>query len=101
MALFTAGRTEVKLWGRQLVTIRALPVWYALAIAAPVAIIIAAVLANSALGAPLPTPSQLGAWPDLLGIFAAFLIVIRIGEEAGWTAFAAPRLLSRHTFIRA
>ena len=102
-AIVTAGmgRTDLRLWGRQLVTIRASPGWYALAIAAPVAIIIAAVLANSALGAPLPTPSQLAGWPDLLLVFVAFLILIGIGEEAGWTAFAAPRLLNRHTFIRA
>jgi len=95
------GRTELKKWGRRLVTFRASPGWYALALTAPVAIIIAAVLANYALGAPLPTRSQLTGWPDLLGTFVFILIFIGIGEEAGWTAFAAQRLLGRYTFLTA
>jgi membrane protease YdiL (CAAX protease family) len=95
------GRSELREWGRQLVTFRASPGWYALAILAPAAIIIAAVLVNHAFGEPLPAPSQLAGWTALPGTFLTFLILIGIGEEAGWTAFAAPRLLNRHTFIAA
>jgi hypothetical protein len=60
----------------------------------------AAVLANSAFGAPLPTASQLARWTDLPGVFVIYLLLVGIGEEVGWTAFAAP-LLRRHTFINA
>lgn len=95
------GWAGLKEWGRTLVTFRTSPVWYALAIVAPVAIIVGAVLANAAFGAPLPTSAQLAAWPELLGTFVLFLILIGIGEEAGWTAFAAPRLLNRYSFLTA
>ncbi len=94
------GRPEVKAWGRQLVTLRTSPGWYVLAGVAPAALMIAAVLVNSAFGAPLPSPTQLAAWTDLPGNFVAILIFIGIGEEAGWMAFAASRPLSRHTFTR-
>jgi membrane protease YdiL (CAAX protease family) len=96
-----AGRAGLSEWGRRLRTFRASPGWYALAIAAPVAIIIASVLANRAFGAPLPTPSQLAGWIGLPVVFLLFLVLVGIGEEAGWTAFAAPRLLARHTFVMA
>lgn len=68
--------------------------WYALAILAPVVVIVVAVLANHALGAPLPTPARLAKWPDLASWFVFFLIFVGVGEEAEWTAFAAPRLLT-------
>lgn len=93
------GRAGLKEWGRRLVTFRAGLGWYALAFLAPIVIIIAAVLANYTLGAPLPAPSQLAAWTDIPGNFVAILILIGIGEEAGWMAFAASRLQRRHPFI--
>jgi len=95
------GRAELKEWGRRLVTLRTAPGWYALAITAPVAIIVAVVLVNYAFGAPLPTRSQLAGWPELLGNFAFILVFIGIGEEAGWTAFATQRLLDRYSFLAA
>jgi membrane protease YdiL (CAAX protease family) len=66
-----------------------------------VVIITVAALANYTLGAALPTPSQLAIWTELPGTFVVFLILVGIGEEAGWTAFAAPMLLRRNTFINA
>lgn len=96
------GRAGLKEWGRRLVTFRAGLGWYALAVVAPVAIISIAVLANTALGAPLPTSAQLAAsWVDIPGNFLTFLIAVGIGEEAGWMAFAAVLLLRRHPFITA
>ncbi len=95
------GRAGWKEWGRQLATLRAGLGWYALALLAPVAIIVAVVLTNTALGAPLPTLAQLAGWVEIPGEFVAILILIGIGEEAGWTAFAAPRLLRRHSFLTA
>jgi membrane protease YdiL (CAAX protease family) len=93
------GRAELRTYWRQLKRFRTSPWWYVLALVAPVAIIVAVVLLNSALGAPRPTSSQLGEWTGLPVTFVFFLILIGVGEEAGWTAFAAPRLLNRHTFL--
>jgi len=53
------------------------------------------------LGAPMPTSAQLATWVFIPGSFLVTLILVGIGEEAGWTAFAAPRLLRRHPFITA
>ena len=55
------------------------------------------VLVNHRLGAPLPTSDQLAGWPQVPVIFVVLLVLIGIGEEAGWTAFAAPILLRRHS----
>ncbi len=85
------GRVGLKNWWRRLTTFRA----------APVVIVSAAVLTNSAFGAPLPTASQLARWTDLPGVFVLYLLLVGIGEEVGWMAFAASLLLRRHTFINA
>jgi membrane protease YdiL (CAAX protease family) len=95
------GRAGLRQWGRRLATLRAAPRWYLVAFLAPVAILVAAVLANSAFGAPLPTADQLAGWTALGPTFVGMLIGIGIGEEAGWTAFAAPILLERHGLIKA
>jgi len=94
------GRDELKEWGRRLVTFRTGIGWYALAIVAPIVIITVVALVNYALGATLPTASQLAIWTELPGTFIFILIFIGIGEEAGWTAFAAPMLLRRNSFMK-
>jgi len=94
------GRSEFREWGRRLATFRTGIKWYALAFVAPIIIITAAALSNYALGAALPTSSQIAIWTELPGIFIFFLIFVGIGEEAGWTAFAAPLLLRRNNFIK-
>jgi len=94
------GRTEFKEWGRRLITFRTGIGWYALAFVAPIVIITLVALANYALGAALPTPPQLAIWTELPGTFIFILIFIGIGEEAGWTAFAAPMLLRRNSFMK-
>jgi membrane protease YdiL (CAAX protease family) len=83
------GRAGLKTWWRRLTTLRAAPGWYILAFVAPVVIVSAAVLTNSAFGAPLPTASQLSKWTDLPGVFVLYLIVVGIGEEVGWTQLLA------------
>ncbi len=95
------GRVGLKTWWHRLTTLRAAPGWYILAFVAPVVIVSAAVLTNSAFGAPLPTASQLARWTDLPGVFVLYLLLVGIGEEVGWMAFAASLLLRRHTFINA
>jgi membrane protease YdiL (CAAX protease family) len=90
------GRGSLSGWWRQLRGWRASPGWYALAFLVPLAVHVINVLINHALGAPLPTMAQLGHWPDLLPTFVVMLVLVGIGEEGGWTAFAAPLLLRRH-----
>lgn len=92
------GREGWKEWTGYLKRFRASLGWYALAILAPVVVVVAAVLANAIFGAPLPTTAQLSGWTQLPVIFVLFLILVGIGEEGGWTAFAAPRLLDRRGF---
>ncbi|OHD73742.1 MAG: hypothetical protein A2V99_08850 [Spirochaetes bacterium RBG_16_67_19] len=72
-----------------------------LALAAPALIIAASVLANHAFGAPLPTAAQLSGWTAIPVNFAVMLLLVGIGEEAGWTAFAAPRLLKGGSLLAA
>lgn len=94
------GRTGLREWWQHLSTLRTRPGWYALAVVAPLVIIVSAVLANYALGTPLPTASQMAVWPELSVTFLFLLLFVGIGEEAGWTAFAAPRLLGRYSFVK-
>ena len=90
------GREELRSWGRRIRNWRAAPSWYLLALLAPVALQLLIVAANHGFGAPLPTSSQLADWPEVPVIFLTMLVFVGIGEEAGWTAFAAPILLRRH-----
>ena len=87
-------------WWKRLRSWRASPAWYALAVLVPLAVNVIIVLINHGLGAPLPTTAQLSHWPELPVIFIVNLVFIGIGEEAGWTAFAAPLLLHRHGLLR-
>ncbi|MEV0802137.1 CPBP family glutamic-type intramembrane protease [Kribbella sp. NPDC050281] len=95
------GREELRAWGRRLRSWRAAPKWYLLAILAPVVLHTINVLVNHLLGAPLPTSEQLAAWPGVLASMVVLVVLIGIGEEAGWMAFAAPILLRRHGFLAA
>lgn len=89
------GPEARRAWWHRIRSWRAAPTWYALAFLAPVVIHVADVLINHAFGAPLPTGSQLSAWPDVVSGFLIMIVMVGIGEEAGWTAFAAPLLLER------
>lgn len=89
------GRDALFTWGRSLRRWAASPWLYALAFGAPALLQVAIVLVNHSLGAPLPTAAQLGDWPEVPVTFLAMLVFVGLGEEAGWTAFAAPVLLRR------
>jgi hypothetical protein len=90
------GRAALSTWWRQLRTWRAAPAWYAVAVLVPIAVHVIIVLINHGLGAPLPTAAQLGQWTGIPLTFVVLLVLIGIGEEAAWMAFAAPLLLRRH-----
>ena len=95
------GREALRAWGRSLRTWAASPWLYLLAVVAPIFMHVSIVLVNSLMGAPLPTGTQLGAWPEVPVTFLAMLVLVGLGEEAGWTAFAAPILLRRFGLLGA
>ena len=95
------GRESLRGWWRQVRTWRAAPAWYVLAVLAPLAVHLIIVVINHGFGAPLPTNLQLGQWPQLPVVFVVNLVLVGIGEEAGWIAFAAPLLLRRHGLLGA
>lgn len=90
------GREALRGWWHRIRNWRAAPGWYAVAFLAPAVLHVVNVLVNHAFGAPLPTAAQLSAWPDVVTGFVLMIIAVGIGEEAGWTAFAAPMLMRRH-----
>ncbi len=94
------GRTAFRGWARRLRRWDAPARWYAVAVLAPLAINALIVLVNHLFGAPLPTGAQLSAWPNVLSSFVVMLIMVGIGEEAGWSAFAAPMLGHRRFLTR-
>ncbi len=67
------GRAGLDSWWRRLRYVAGSPVWYALAVLVPLAVHLVIVLVNHGLGAPLPTPAQLGHWPDLPATFVVNL----------------------------
>lgn len=93
------GREELRSWARRVRSWRAPPRWYLLAVLAPIALHVLIVVANHWLGASLPTSDQLAGWAQVPATFVVVLVLIGIGEEAGWTAFAAPILLRRHSML--
>ena len=95
------GREALFAWGRSLRRWAASPWLYVVAIGGPIALHVLIVLVNHLFGAPLPTGAQLAAWPEVPVTFLVMLLMVGLGEEAGWTAFAAPILLRRHGLLGA
>lgn len=93
------GRAALRAWGRRLVGWAASPWLYVVAVLAPIAIHLADVGLNHLAGAPLPTAEQWAQWPQIVTGFAIMIVMVGIGEEAGWSAFAAPALLDRHGLL--
>ena len=93
------GREAFREWWRRVRSWRAAPRLYLLALLGPIALHVMIVLVNGGLGAPLPTPDQLADSWQVPGMFVVLLVLIGIGEEAGWTAFMAPILLRRHGLL--
>lgn len=90
------------MWRRWIRTVRSCGMpwgWFAVALLAPVAMHVIQVFINAAFGAPLPTGDQLSTWPEVPVTFMIMLVMVGLGEEAGWTAFATPMLLRRHPFL--
>ncbi len=95
------GRDAFREWWLRFRNWRAAPRWYLLALLGPIVLHVLIVLVNGGLGAPLPTSGQLADSWQVTGIFVVLLVLIGIGEEAGWIAFMAPVLLRRHSMVTA
>jgi hypothetical protein len=93
------GRGALRAWGRRLLGWAAAPWLYAVVVVVPVTINLVNVLVNHLFGAPLPTAAQWAAWPQILVEFAIMIVMVGLGEEAGWSGFAAPVLLRRHGLV--
>jgi membrane protease YdiL (CAAX protease family) len=69
--------------------------WYLAAVAFPVGIFVVSIIVNRGMGAPSPSLSQFSPWYAVLMVFATNMVNplgAHLGEEAGWRAFALPRL---------
>lgn len=93
------GREQRRAWWRQVRSWRVSPRWYALALVVPLVIQVLIVFVNHGLGAPLPTSGQLADSWEVPITFVMMLVFVGIGEETGWTLFAAPILLRRHGLL--
>lgn len=100
-AIVTAGqgRAVLRDWARRLIGWAASPWLYAVAVLVPIAVHVGIVVINSGFGAPLPTAEQWSTWPQIPLNFVIMLVMVGLGEEAGWSAFAAPLLRRRHSLI--
>lgn len=101
VVLAFAGSTERQYWISKLRTKRTSRIFYAIAAAMPIVLVLISVGFNRAFGAPLPTLDQ---WKTGLieapVVFVLMLIAVGIGEEAAWTAYATPKLLERYSFFK-
>jgi membrane protease YdiL (CAAX protease family) len=79
-------------------------VWYLVALALPVVLSATAVMINIALGAQVDLSMAGISWIGILSTFAMALLIPGFGgawEEPGWRGYAAPRLQSGRTALRA
>ena len=100
-AIVTAiqGSEVRQAWWRRVRSVRIAGGWLIAVAVLPIAIHVTIVLVNHGFGAPLPTSSQLANWPNVPVAFVAMLLLVGLGEEAGWTAFAAPLLREKHGLL--
>jgi uncharacterized protein len=76
--------------------------WYLVALGLPVAIQLAAILANPLFGSPVPAWENIPPASQIIPMVLVFAVFSGpLGEEPGWRGFALPRLLSRHPALTA
>jgi membrane protease YdiL (CAAX protease family) len=90
-----SGRPGIRALYAQLLQWRASPVWYAAALFVPVLLLAVALFAMDPSGS-----RSYFYFPDIPPRFVALLLV-PVVEELGWRGYALPRLLQRHSPLKA
>jgi uncharacterized protein len=86
------GRAGLKAWRSRVVHFGTSWQWYALAVAIPAAIALAAAGINILLGAQAPVQID---WTIPIKVLPIMLLLSGMWEEPGWTAYALPHLYAR------
>jgi membrane protease YdiL (CAAX protease family) len=97
-AWVTRGSADRSAWLADALRTNVPSMWYAIAALLPWAMLGGALGVRMLLGKELP---HMGADPATLAIFGALWLVLAFGEEAGWRAYALPRMLSASGFLGA
>jgi uncharacterized protein len=80
---------------RQLAHWRVHPIWYAIALGAPLVLMGLAVAVTVAIGAPAPSIGAVD-WAALPVTLLSTMVIIGLFEEVGWRGFALPTLQRTH-----
>ena len=100
----TSGKRGVKALFRSMLKWRVGARWWAIAILTPVVLTIIATGLNLALGAATPDTADLEKWTSVIPALLLILLVPGLGgawEEPGWRGYSLPRLLGRHSALKA
>ncbi len=100
----TEGVAGLKAMGSRLIRWRVSWIWYAIAIAVPLAVKFAAIGLNSALGAPVPDIAEFSVWyglPMAIAINIVNPLNAQLPEEASFRGWAQPKLQTTRTPLAA
>ena len=100
----TEGLAGLKVMGARLIRWRVSWVWYAVALGVPVAVKIAAMALNSAVGAPAPQIAEFTVWyslPMAIAINIVNPLNAQLSEESSFRGWAQPKLQSIRTPLAA
>jgi membrane protease YdiL (CAAX protease family) len=104
VVFMTEGLAGLKGMGTRLIRWRVSWVWYALALAVPLAVKFTSIALNSALGAPAPNIAEFTIWyslPMALAINIVYPLNAQLPEESSFRGWAQPKLQSTRTPLAA
>jgi CAAX protease family protein len=100
----TEGVAGLKAMGSRLIRWRVSWIWYALALAVPLAVTFAAIGLNTAFGAPVPDIAEFSVWyglPLAIAINMVNPLNAQLPEEAAFRGWAQPKLQTTRTPLAA
>jgi uncharacterized protein len=100
----TEGVAGLRAMGSRLIRWRVSWIWYALALAVPLAVTFASIGLNSALGAPVPDIAEFNVWyglPMAIAINVVYPLNAQLPEEASFRGWAQPKLQTTRTPLAA
>ena len=104
VVFLTEGVAGLKAMGSRLIRWRVSWIWYAIAIAVPLAVKFAAIGLNSALGAPVPDIAEFSVWyslPMAIAINIVNPLNAQLPEESSFRGWAQPKLQTTRTPLAA